>query len=353
LFPGLAIADEIRRRVPDAEITFVGTKEKIEARVVPQRGYPFAPIWISGFRRKPTLGNLLFPAKVLVAVVQSFFLLKKINPAVVVGTGGYACGPPLFVAQVLRLPTLIQEQNSIPGVTTRLLATRASEVHLSFEMTRKALKRQENIRVSGNPTVVATGRVNTSDGLAYFNLAAGKKTLLVFGGSLGASTINAALAGILPALLRLDIQIIWQTGETDFAWLKAVVDQMPDGGTQNVRLFAFVDEMRYAYAACNLAVCRAGATTLAELTCLGVPSILVPYPHAAADHQRLNASMMVQEEAAVMIEDGKLEEKLFDTIEHLMADSSKRKAMAENARRLGRPDAAATVADAVLSLAQS
>ncbi len=351
LFPGLAIADEIKRRVPGAEITFVGTKDKIEARVVPKRGYNFAPIWISGLRRKLTPDNLLFPFKAVVAVMQSFFLMKKLQPNVVVGTGGYVCGPPLFVASLLGIPTLIQEQNSIPGVTTKLLAGRATEVHLSFDVTRRSLKRQDNVRVSGNPTFVGSGRTSIAEGIAHFRLNPERRTLLVFGGSLGATSINNAIAGILPELRRLGIQMIWQTGEQDYERMKRhVVELNAELQEPFVRVHKFIDEMRYAYAACNLAVCRAGATTLAELTSLGVPAILVPYPFAAANHQRLNASMMVEHVAAVMIEDATLHEQLLDTINKIIADSERLQTISINAAALGKPQAAATLADAVLAL---
>ncbi|MBI5473926.1 MAG: undecaprenyldiphospho-muramoylpentapeptide beta-N-acetylglucosaminyltransferase [Ignavibacteriae bacterium] len=352
LFPGLAIADEIKRRAADANITFIGTKDKIEARVVPQRGYTFAPIWISGFRRKLAIRNLLFPLKVVTAIVQSFFLIKKMKPDVVVGTGGYVCGPPLLVASLLGVPTVIQEQNSLPGVTTKLLAARATEVHVSFEMTRKYLKRQDNVRVSGNPTM-SSERVSMAEGATFFNLNPAKKTLLVFGGSLGASSINKSLASILPDIRALDMQIVWQTGEQDLETINREVERIHAQEKEPfVRVYKFIDKMQYAYSVCHLAVCRAGATTLSELTSFGIPAVLVPYPFAAADHQRLNAITMVQENAAVMIEDSKLEEQLYGVVKELITDQQRLNRIAENAAKLGKPEAAATIAGAVLTLAK-
>jgi UDP-N-acetylglucosamine--N-acetylmuramyl-(pentapeptide) pyrophosphoryl-undecaprenol N-acetylglucosamine transferase len=353
LFPGLAIADEIKRRVHDASITFVGTKDKIEARVVPQRGYTFAPIWISGFRRRLAPGNLLFPLKVVVAIVQSFVLIKKLKPDVVIGTGGYVCGPPLLVASLLRIPTLIQEQNSLPGVTTRLLAPRATEVHVSFETTRSYLRRQENVKVSGNPTVTPASRIEAAEALKFFSLTPAKKTLLVFGGSLGATSINNALARLLPAFRALDIQILWQTGEQDYDIMKHHVEALHAHDHEPfVRVYKFIDRMEYAYSVCHLAVCRAGATTVSELTSFGIPAVLIPYPFAAADHQRVNAMTLVQHDAAVLIEDSKLDEQLYGTVKELIADPERLSALGENARRLGKPDAAATIAEAVLALAK-
>lgn len=354
LFPALAIADEIKRRVPDAEITFVGTKDKIEARVVAQRGYNFAPIWISGFRRKLTLSNLLFPIKVVVALVQSFFLMKKLMPDVVVGTGGYVCGPPLFVASWLGIPTLIQEQNSFPGVTTRKLASRVNEVHITFEISKKYLKRLDNVKLSGNPTSAKLGTVSREDGAKFFNLNPNRKTLLVFGGSLGATSINNETERILPALLKLDVQLIWQTGQIDFEKIDASVrTKLDETNKKRVRVLKFIDQMELAYAAANLALCRAGASTLAELTVVGLPSVLVPYPFATADHQTENTKAMVEQGAAVMIKDSEMSQHLLQTITRLFADEKKLMMMSEKARALGKPEAASTIAKAALALANA
>lgn len=350
LFPGLAIADEVKRRQPDASITFVGTKDRIEARVVPQRGYAFAHIWIGGLQRKLTLGNVLFPLKVVTALVQSFFLIKKLKPDVVVGTGGYVCGPPLYVASLLRIPTLIQEQNSYPGITTRWLAPRVSEVHLTFESSKRFLSRQDNVRVSGNPTSARLGTATRTEGATYFSLNPERTTMLVFGGSLGAHSINVAIARMLESIMKLHIQVIWQTGDADFERCTAAL--RPEW-KDDVRIQKFIEQMEYAYAAADFAICRAGASTLAELTRVGVPAILIPYPHAAADHQTENARAMVEADAAVMIRDNELGEKLLATLSKFHADASRLRAMKENAKRIGKPEAAARIADAVLRLAKA
>lgn len=350
LFPALAIADEIKRQVPNAEITFIGTKEKIEARIVPQRGYGFVPIWISGFRRKMALSNLLFPLKVVTAMVQSFFLMKKLKPDVVVGTGGYVCGPPLYAAAVLGIPTLIQEQNSYPGVTTRRLAARVNEVHLTFDSSKRFLARLDNVSVSGNPTSAKLGTISREDGARFFSLDSKRKTVLVFGGSLGATSLNTAVERILPTLMLLNMQVIWQTGAHDF---QNVSSTLREEWRASIIVRKFIEQMEFAYAAADFAVCRAGATTLAELTRVGLPAVLVPYPFAAADHQTENARAMVEENAAVMIPDNELEEKLLGVIRALNADSARLTQMAENAKRLGKPNAAATIARAVVQLAHA
>lgn len=348
LFPALAIADEVRRNKPDVRITFIGTRNRIEARVVPQYGFGFEAIWISGFRRKWTLDNVLFPMKVVISLMQSFALMWKLKPQVVVGTGGYVCGPPLFAASLLGIPTLIQEQNSYPGVTTRLLAKRAREVHLSFAGSQRFLVRSDNVHVSGNPTRENVGRVSRDEGAAYFGLSPDRRTLLIFGGSLGAASINRAVAKALSGLMVSEVQVIWQTGESEFERLKTLADQM---GKDRVKVYRFIDRMEYGYAACDLAVCRAGATTVAELAKAGVASVLVPYPFAAADHQTENAGAMVEAGAAVMVRDAELDEKLWVTVEGLLADPVRLQAMRSGALRVGNPDAAAVLARAVVNLA--
>ena len=353
LFPAIAIAEEIRKNAPTAEITFVGTQHKIEARVVPQHGFKFETIWVSGFRRKFTIENIMFPVKFVVSIVQSFLLMRRLRPNVVVGTGGYVCGPPLFVASVLGIPTLIQEQNSYPGMTTRLLSSRVSEVHLSFRSSQQYLKRFENVHVSGNPTREDVGRISRTEGAAYFGVSPVKRTLLVFGGSLGASSINNAVLKVLDRIIANDIQLVWQTGGIDYGRIKAQTDRIIESSRGTIRLYEFIEKIEHAYAVCDLAVCRAGATTVAELGKAGVASVLVPYPHAAADHQTENARAMVEAGAAVMIGDAELDDKLWITIEALLADPTQLQAIRAKAAGMGNPDAASILARAVLNLASA
>jgi UDP-N-acetylglucosamine--N-acetylmuramyl-(pentapeptide) pyrophosphoryl-undecaprenol N-acetylglucosamine transferase len=349
LFPAIAIADEIRKIRPDATITFVGTRDRIEARVVPVHGYKFVSIWISGFRRKWTLEHLLFPVKLMVALAQSFIIISRSRPNVVVGTGGYVCGPVVFVATLLGKPTLLQEQNSHPGVTTRLLAPRVSEVHLTFDLSRQFLERQDNVRVSGNPIRATLGAITEGQGRAFFQLDAQKQTVLVFGGSLGASSINSAVLKVLADLVSSEVQVVWQTGDAEYERIRTEVTSR--GMTANVKVYKFIEHMEYAYGACDLAICRAGATTVAELACVGVPAILVPYPYAAADHQKDNAAAMADAGAAIVIPDAKLDNRLLAAVKELLADRERLNAMSECALAMGKPRAAATLAQAVLALA--
>ncbi|HJZ10676.1 MAG TPA: undecaprenyldiphospho-muramoylpentapeptide beta-N-acetylglucosaminyltransferase, partial [Acidobacteriota bacterium] len=326
-------------------ISFVGTKDKIEARVIPQKGFAFHTIWISGFHRRLTVENLLFPIKVVVSILQSFFLIRKIKPDVVVGTGGYVCGPILSVASLMHVPTVIHESNSYPGVTMRMVASRASKVLLTFESTKRWLPNVDARRIEllGNPTRNSLGTVSRKEGLKLFNLNPKKKTLLAFGGSLGATSINQLMERIAGDLTKKGIQIIWQTGAGDF-------ERWESNKSKHVWVGKFIDKMEFAYAAADVVICRSGATTLAELTRLGKPAILVPYPHAAANHQELNAQAMVDAGAAMIIRDSELESKALLTIQYMVAKKNTLNAMHKTSLKLGKPNAGKEIAGRILLL---
>jgi UDP-N-acetylglucosamine--N-acetylmuramyl-(pentapeptide) pyrophosphoryl-undecaprenol N-acetylglucosamine transferase len=350
LFPAIAIADEVKKMRPDAEILFVGTKDRIEARVVPQRGYEFRTIWISGFHRRFRLENVVFPLKVVVSLMQARSIISEFHPDVVVGTGGYVCGPVVRAAVMRRVPTLLQEQNSYPGVTTRVLAGKVDELHLTFEGSRKYVARTSGVFVSGNPTRGDLETAARADALAFFGFDPGsrKKTLLIFGGSLGARSLNRAVERNLDGMLSAGVRLVWQTGSEDIGRAQELVSGAPAG---TVYAGAFIDRMDYAYAAADLVICRAGATSVAELTRLGKPAILVPYPHAAAGHQRENAMALAGAGAAAFIEDAEIGEKLLPEIRSLLDDAALR-AMAGRSKSLGKPDAAAVIARHVCGLAE-
>jgi UDP-N-acetylglucosamine--N-acetylmuramyl-(pentapeptide) pyrophosphoryl-undecaprenol N-acetylglucosamine transferase len=345
LYPALAIADEIKKLRPAVEFLFLGTRGKIEARVVPQRGYAFRTIWISGIHRRLTIDNLLFPLKVLVSLVQSFFVIRRFRPDVVVGTGGYVCGPVLFVASILKIPTVIHESNSFPGVTTRMLATRATKIFIAFDDAKRWLKRTDHLTLIGTPTREILGAVSQSESREFFQIDPNKKTLLVFGGSLGAASINNAVLEALDDLLGKDIQLIWQTGYSDFERVQTAI------GTKTVGwLGAFIDRMEYAFGAADLVVCRAGATTLAELVRVGKPAIVIPYPHAAGDHQTHNARSLAEAGAAVMITDHDARQKLKSVVIDLMSDPGRLVNMGSTSARLGKPDAGRAIATTILEM---
>jgi UDP-N-acetylglucosamine--N-acetylmuramyl-(pentapeptide) pyrophosphoryl-undecaprenol N-acetylglucosamine transferase len=349
LYPAIAIADEIRKNDPDAQILFVGTKQKIEARVVPQKGYQFRSIWISGFQRKFRFATLIFPCKVIVSMMQARSIIKEFTPDVVVGTGGYVSGPVLRVAAMLNVPTLIQEQNSYPGVTTRMLAKKVNEVHLTFEGSKKYVADAQKIFVSGNPTRSNLNRCSYDGACRYFgfNPDDRRTTVLIFGGSLGAHTINNAVAKNLNKLMQRNLRIIWQTGSEDYSSVKKTTELYT---SNQLWVNAYIDDIEYAYAASDLVVCRAGATTIAELTVLGKPALLIPYPLAAANHQVENARSMAESGAAEILYDDDASEKLMEKIS-VMLDGTRLATISSECKKLGKPDAAREIARHVLHLA--
>jgi UDP-N-acetylglucosamine--N-acetylmuramyl-(pentapeptide) pyrophosphoryl-undecaprenol N-acetylglucosamine transferase len=349
LFPAIAIADEIQKLQPGAEILFVGTKNKIEARVVPQKGYNFRAIWISGFRRSFQIQNIIFPLKVIVAIIQSLIIIMKFKPDIVIGTGGYICAPILYAASLLRIQTVIHESNSYPGAVTRLLANRVSKVFLTFTETKKWLKRSDNTEVVGNPTRYMDN-IDRMDAIKTLKLEENKKTILVFGGSLGAASINNAILLIVEKLIQKNVQIIWQTGETEYDRIEKQLAQNNLFTPACIKLEKFIDRMDYAYAAADLVVCRAGATTIAELTRLGKPAILVPYPRAAANHQTLNAAVLVNKGAAIMIADDNLTNRIEEVVLSTLDNDDVRSRMSQESKLLGVPQAGLNIAKKIIDM---
>jgi UDP-N-acetylglucosamine--N-acetylmuramyl-(pentapeptide) pyrophosphoryl-undecaprenol N-acetylglucosamine transferase len=350
LFPAIAIADELRTLDPAAEILFIGTKHKIEARVVPQWGYEFRTIWIGGLHRSLRISNLLFPVKVVVSFVQAISIMRHFKPDVVVGTGGYVSGPVLRAAAMRKIPTLIQEQNSYPGVTTRMLAKKANEVHLTFEKSKQYFHCTDNVFVSGNPTRNDLEQADRAEALRYFSFDPSErmKTVLAFGGSLGAHTINQAVERHLGELMKRDLRLVWQTGTEDFPAACEASRAFPGN---RIWVNAFIDRMDYAYAASDLVVCRAGATTIAELTRLGKPAMLVPYPHAAGNHQVENAKSLAQAGAAELVLDDQLPERFLPVVVAVLDDARLRQ-MSKQSKKLGMPNAAHQIAQRIIHLAK-
>ena len=351
LFPAIAIAEEIKKQVPDATILFIGTKDKIEARVVPQKGFQFETIWISGFQRGLRIKNFIFPLKVVISLMQAYSIIKYFQPDVVIGTGGYVSGPVLRAAILARIPTLIHEQNSYPGVTTRLLAPKVNEVHLTFESSKRYFHDFKNIYVTGNPTREDLESAAREEALAYFGFEASehKAIVLIFGGSLGAHSINEAVENCLDKLINNNVRLIWQTGKEDYEHVIVAAKKL---SPKMVWVSPFIDRMDYAYCASDLVVCRAGATTIAEITRLGKPAILVPYPHAAANHQFENAKSLVDAGAAEMLNDSEINDKLFTTILNTLTPE-RLSYMGEQSKKLGKPDASKILAQRIINLART
>lgn len=346
LYPAIAVADEIKRLKPESEILFVGTKSKIEGRVIPQFGYGFKSIWIKGFSRKFNLSNILFPIKLVVSILQSIFISFKFKPRVAIGSGGYVAGPAIWGASVMGAKIILMESNSYPGVTTRLLEKYANEVHITFEDSKKYLRHPEKIKLTGNPVRSELGKTNKSDALKYFGLDENKFTILILGGSLGAQSINDAVANCLEDLEKNNFQIIWQTGKNYY-------DNYKKFNFTSVKILDFIDDMNKAYSACDLLVARAGATTIAELSVLGIPSVLIPSPHVAENHQYYNAKSLADNGAAVLIKDSELKDSLKNEILNLAKDKNLLKSLSENAKKIARPNAANEIAKSAINYALS
>jgi UDP-N-acetylglucosamine--N-acetylmuramyl-(pentapeptide) pyrophosphoryl-undecaprenol N-acetylglucosamine transferase len=344
VYPAIAIAEEIKKQAPEVRIVFAGTKEKIEARVVPEKGFEFVTLWISGFSRRLRVSNLLFPLKVIVSLIQSFFVIWKLKPHVAIGTGGYVCGPVLFAASMLKIPAIVHESNSYPGVTTRMLASRVTKVFIAFETTKRWLPSTAAVELVGNPTREELSTVSHEAGCEYFTLDPQKKTIFAFGGSLGSASLNAAMPGVIEEAVKNDLQVIWQTGEHQNEFMQKYSKQ------SLVRIRKYLERIEFAYAAADLVISRAGATTLAELTRLGKPAILVPYPFAAANHQELNAQTMLEAGAAVVLHDNELKEKLSETVKALLFDYRRLEEMKAKSIMLGKPTAGKDIAEKVLHL---
>ena len=349
IYPGIAIANELKRKLPGAEIIFVGVKKRIEAKIVPSAGYRLKTINVQYLSRKFGIQTFTFFFSLLLGFFQSLFLLLKFKPQVVIGTGGFVSGPVVYAACWLGIPTLIQEQNSYPGITTRLLAPKVKRIHLAFEEAKKYLgkvKDSDKFRVTGNPVRLEEKKVDRAAARSQFDLAPNKHTLLLFGGSQGASALNKILLETL-AQLSIDIQIIWQTGEPDFEKTRLAAKNYP----HQIYLRPFIYNMAEAYAAADLALCRAGAITIAELIQKKVPAILVPYPHAAEAHQEKNARLLVEGKAADMILEQNLNSVfLKEKIEQLIFDENRLSEMRDNCKKFYFENAAEKIAESAIEL---
>ncbi|MCI5080853.1 MAG: undecaprenyldiphospho-muramoylpentapeptide beta-N-acetylglucosaminyltransferase [Saprospiraceae bacterium] len=348
VFPAIAIADAIKKQQPDAEILFVGAKGKLEMEKVPKAGYPIKGLWISGFHRKLTLRNLMFPFKLLSSLLKSWQVVGRFKPDVAVGVGGYASGPLLEVANRRGVPTLIQEQNSFPGVTNRLLGSRVQKVCVAYEGMERFFP-QGKIQFTGNPvrTSVHQPDFDKAEACKHFGLSANKKTVFLFGGSLGARSLNEAVAANAEKFAEMqDVQILWQAGKLyidEFGQSKAA--NLP-----NVHILDFVDRMDWAYGLADVIVCRAGALTISELCLVGKAAILIPSPNVAEDHQTKNAQALVDQEAAQLLTDRDAKTGIIPAVKALLDNGAEREKLETNIQKLARPNAAEEIATEVLKL---
>lgn len=349
IFPAIAIANSIRSREPQAEILFIGALGRMEMEKVPRSGYPIEGLWISGIQRRLTLKNLLFPVKLLHSLFTARKIIKRFKPDVVIGVGGYASGPTLRMAARLKIPSLIQEQNSYPGITNRWLAAKAQKICVAYEGMERYFPKEKLI-ITGNPIrnemIELEGK--RQEAKSHFRLREELPTVLIIGGSQGARSINQALKHHIKLLASKDIQIIWQTGPLFYR--EAMLAARPY--ENKIRVTDFIYQMDLAYAAADVIVSRAGAIAIAEICNIRKPAIFVPLPSAAEDHQTKNAEALVKRHAALMIKDQMLIKDLPNTLLQLVFDQEKQAIFSENLIPLGYRDAGDTIAGIILKMAQ-
>lgn len=350
VFPAIAIANAFRERHPDADILFVGAEGKMEMVRVPEAGYKIIGLWIAGIQRSLSFSNLTFPFKLIASYFKARKIVKDFHPHVAVGTGGYASGPLMLAATGMRIPTLLQEQNSYAGLTNKRLAAKVQCICVAYPGMETYFPK-EKIRMTGNPVRkdILDVSAKRPAALQHFGFSDTNRTLLVLGGSGGARTINESILAGLDQLIGANVQVIWQTGKVYYESVKA---QVADKDMRKVRLYDFLKEMDLAYAAANVVVSRAGALSISELCLTRKPSVLVPSPNVAEDHQTKNAMALVKEEAASMIADKDARVHLTKEVLDLLGDVRRCERLSERIGTLGRPEAARDIVTEIEKLLQ-
>ena len=345
IYPAIAIADELKKMNENIKIKFIGAAGRIEEKIVPANGYELETIEVTGFKRSLSLKNFSTAYKMLKALKQTKKILKDFAPELVYGTGGFVSGPVLKSAQSLGITNVIEEGNFYPGVTVKLISPKADKVILNFEGMKKFLKRSDNVTVMSYPVRQNLKRYEKKVAAEYFGLDSEKKTLLVFGGSQGARSINSALIKCFKNITGGGIQIIWQTGESDFDTVKSAVSS-----NKSVKVLKYIDKIDYAYSASELVVCRSGISTIMELASFGEAAIFVPFPQASENHQEKNARAVTEKNAAEIITDKELNQKLESTVLRLINDENKLSYMRANISQMADANAASKIASMLVEL---
>ena len=345
IYPAIAIANELKFRFPDAEILFVGANDKMEMQKVPQSGYKIIGLWIAGLQRKLTLQNVMFPIKLLTSLYKSRKIIKNFKPDIVIGTGGFASGPLLQMANMLNIPTVIQEQNSYPGITNKLLSKKANKICVAYENLERFFP-TDKIILTGNPVRQDLLEIDSkrNEAQEYFKLDNTKKTLLILGGSLGSRRINQLIAKEINFITNQNVQVIWQCGKLYFdEYSKIIVGSA-------VQLTAFIDRMDLVYAASDFVISRAGASSVSELCLVGKPVIFIPSPNVAEDHQTKNADAIVSKNGALILKESELDEKFESVFSHLLLDNDLQNRLSENIKLLALPNATKQIVDEIVKL---
>lgn len=342
IYPAIAIADELKKRYPDAEFLFVGANDRMEMQRVPQAGYSIKGLQIAGIQRKLSLKNLLLPFKLLKSLYQAKQIIQKFQPDAVIGTGGYASAPTLKAAQWLKVPYFIQEQNSFAGITNKWVSKKANKIFVAYQNMEKFFPKAK-IQITGNPIREGLTTIQDKNKNAFenFSLDENKFTLLVLGGSLGAKSINQLISSNLSFFQENEVQILWQCG-------KFYYDEYKEKQTGMVQVRPFIENMNDAYAVADVIISRAGASSVSELCVVGKPVIFVPSPNVAEDHQTKNAQAIADEKAAILIKETELKDNFQKIFLEIFNDKEKRKILSENIKALAKPNATEQIVDEII-----
>lgn len=348
IFPAIAIAKALEKILQDVEILFIGAKGKMEMEKVPAAGYKIEGLWISGLQRKLSIKNLSFPFKVLSSILKARKIIKKFKPDLVIGVGGFASGPTLYQAARMKIPTMIQEQNSYPGITNIMLSKKVDKICVAYNGMEKFFPK-EKIYMTGNPirseVVHFEGKEDEAE--KYFGLTKDLPTVLVVGGSLGARTINEAIEENLNFFIENNIQLIWQTGNGYAEKASIAVKKI---NTISINTLAFISRMDLAYAMADIVISRAGAIAISELCAVKKPIILVPSPFVAEDHQTKNASALVTYNAAILVKDSDLKQSLIPELKELLVNKEKQIKLKNNIATLAIEDATSSIVSVAKTL---
>ena len=333
IYPAISIADELSKNFNSSEILFVGSNNRMEMEKVPDRGYNIKGLWISGIKRKLHFSNLLVPIKIIHSLIKSYLIIKKFKPDFVIGTGGFASGPIVYIASKLKLPTLIQEQNSYAGVTNKILSKSVELICVAYENMNNFFP-SDKIFFSGNPVrkEIAKSKVSKKESDDFFNITRPGKVLLILGGSLGAKTINEFISKNLIFFIEKDIDIIWQCGKLYYNSYKKYL-------SKKVKIFPFIKDMSKAYTTADYIISRSGASVISELCIVAKPVIFIPSPNLAEDHQTKNALTIVKNNAAVMVKEKELNKLFFRVFNKIINDKNFSDELSRSIKLLAKPDA--------------
>jgi UDP-N-acetylglucosamine--N-acetylmuramyl-(pentapeptide) pyrophosphoryl-undecaprenol N-acetylglucosamine transferase len=347
IYPAIAIADALKSRFPEAEFLFVGAKDKMEMQKVPQAGYNIRGLWIAGLQRRLTLDNTMFPVKLITSLLKARRIIAEFKPDVVIGTGGFASGPLLQVAGFAGVPTVIQEQNSYPGITNKMLARKANRICVAYEGLERFFPKNK-IVLTGNPVrqdlVAMADKAKRKEAKEYFNLNPDKKTLLVLGGSLGSRRINQLIAKEIVNFVAQGVQVIWQCGKFYHEEYKHFSDK------ENIQVLSFIDRMDLVYAAADIVISRAGASSVSELCLVGKPVIFIPSPNVAEDHQTKNAQAIVDKKGAILLREVELDTQFQTVFNGLLSNEALQNELSENILKLAKPDATKDIVEEIIKL---